>query len=90
MRKARQIMNSGVGDRLIALRNKISDVQARLEQREGARRKILKDLWETFKLKSEDIPGALKELDANIEQLEKQIAKILKELEDKHGIAPED
>jgi len=79
-------MKNGDAKKLLELKQKIEEAKARLSRETGKRDKIEADLKEEFKIAPDEVENFLKKIGKDIERIEGEVAKVIKELEDKYGL----
>jgi len=81
-------MKNGDAKKLLDLKQRIEEGKARLARETGKRDKIISDLKEEFKITPDEVEAFLKKIGKDIDRIEAEVAKVVKELEEKYGITP--
>jgi len=81
-------MKNGDAKKLLDLKQRIEEGKARLSRETGKRDKIISDLKEEFKITPDEVEAFLKKIGKDIDRIETEVAKVVKELEEKYGITP--
>ena len=81
-------MKNGDAKKLLDLKQRIEEGKARLARETGKRDKIISDLKEEFKITPDEVETFLKKIGKDIDRIEAEVAKVVKELEEKYGITP--
>ena len=81
-------MKNGDAKKLLDLKQRIEEGKARLSRETGKRDKIISDLKEEFKITPDEVEAFLKKIGKDIDRIEAEVAKVVKELEEKYGITP--
>ena len=81
-------MKNGDAKKLLDLKQRIEEGKSRLSRETGKRDKIISDLKEEFKITPDEVETFLKKIGKDIDRIEAEVAKVVKELEEKYGITP--